>query len=309
MKRVEELNLEGLRVLDGGMATELERKGCKLDGPLWSAQVLESAPEVIAQVHREYLEAGADCLVTASYQVSEEGFRELGRATAGAARAAADALRSAVAIAEGVRRGYQANKPRKIWIAAGLGPYGAALHNGAEYHGNYDCSFEDLISFHSRRLAVLQHTNADFAAFETIPSAEEAQAIVAALSQFPSLGACVSFTCRDAKHIAHGEDLRDPAKTLDGSAQVIAIGVNCTHPKFVLPLTRELASVTRKPIAVYPNSGEDWDAERRRWTGKGETAAFGEMALEWREAGAQWIGGCCRTGPKEIKAVAEALRI
>lgn len=308
MKRLEELDLEDLRILDGGMATELERRGCKLDGPLWSAGALERAPAIIAQVHRDYLEAGADCLVTASYQVSEEGFRELGRATVDAAEGAAGALRSAVALAEDVRRNYQLENRRKIWIAAGLGPYGAALHNGAEYHGNYDCSFENLVGFHSRRLAVLQGTNADFIAFETIPSAEEASAIVAALSQYPLLAASVSFTCRDAQHVAHGEALRDCARTLEGAAQVIATGVNCTHPKFILPLIRELASVTRKPIAVYPNSGEGWDAERHCWTGRGETAGFGEMALAWREAGAQWIGGCCRTGPEQIRAVARALR-
>ena len=155
MKPVQQLDLTGLHVLDGGMATELERKGFDLSGPLWSAYVLESSPEAIAAVHRDYLEAGADCLLTASYQVSAEGFQQIGRDARSAAEAAANALRASVAIAEKVRSEYQAGTPRRIWIAASLGPYGAMLHDGAEYHGNYTCSFDDLVGFHSRRIAVL----------------------------------------------------------------------------------------------------------------------------------------------------------
>lgn len=304
MKRLEELDLEGLCLLDGAMATELERRGCDLSGPLWSAQVLESAPGLVATVHREYLEAGADCLVSASYQVSEEGFREVGRGPA----AAAQALRTAVEIAIDARNAYQARRPRKIWIAAGLGPYGAALHNGAEYHGNYSIGFEELVAFHNRRLAILQETSADFVAFETIPSEEEARAVLVALGQFPSLAACISFTCRDSRHLAHGESLRATARLLNRERQVVAIGVNCVHPRLVLPLIEELVSATGKPSAVYPNSGEIWDAARRCWTGESAAGRFAEMALEWRAAGAQWIGGCCRTGPEQIRAMAKALQ-
>jgi homocysteine S-methyltransferase len=304
MTPLQQLDLAGLHVLDGGMATELERKGFNLAGPLWSAQVLESSPEAIAAVHREYLEAGADCLLTASYQVSAEGFQEIGFAAHDAAQAAANALRASVALAEKVRDEYQAGSPRQIWIAASLGPYGAMLHNGAEYHGNYDCSFEDLVGFHSRRIAVLARTNADFLAFESIPSLEEAKAILAALQPYPDLAAYLSFTCRDRTHVSHGESLRACAELLDAQPQVIGIGVNCTAPELIGSLIGELAKVTSKPIIVYPNSGEQWDALHRCWQGDGQLQAFGELAERWRSAGAQWIGGCCRTGPEHVRAVA-----
>ena len=169
MKPVQQLDLNGLHILDGAMATELERRGFNLDGPLWSARVLESSPEAIAEVHRAYLEAGADCLLTASYQVSAEGFQQIGYDPEDAVQAADRSLRASVAIAERVRSEYYSTSPRRIWIAASLGPYGAMLHNGAEYHGNYDCSFEELVGFHSRRIPVLGQTNADFLAFESIP--------------------------------------------------------------------------------------------------------------------------------------------
>jgi homocysteine S-methyltransferase len=308
MTPLQQLDLNGLHVLDGGMATELERKGFNLDGPLWSAHVLQSSPEAIAVVHREYLEAGADCLLTASYQVSTEGFQAIGLDARDAAEAATNALRASVALAEKVRSEYQAGSPRRIWIAASLGPYGAMLHNGAEYHGNYDCSFEDLVGFHSRRIAVLGQTNADFLAFESIPSLEEARAILSALQPYPDLAAYLSFTCRDGIHISHGETLGACAELLDKRPQVIGMGVNCTAPELIGSLIGELAKITSKPIIVYPNSGEQWDAVHRCWQGDGQIQAFGELAERWRDAGAQWIGGCCRTGPEHVRAVARVWR-
>ena len=309
MKPVQQLDLSGLHVLDGGMATELERRGFDLSGPLWSAHVLESSPEAIAAVHRDYLEAGADCLLTASYQVSAEGFLQLGRDPQDAANAAARALRSSVAIAEKVRSDYQAGSSRRIWIAASLGAYGAMLHNGAEYHGNYDCSFEELVGFHNRRIAVLAGTNADFLAFESIPSLEEARAILAALQPYPDVPAYISFTCRDGTHVSHGETLQECAELLDKQPQIIGIGVNCTRPELIGSLTSQLAQVTSKPIIVYPNSGEQWDAVHRCWQGNGQIQEFGELARRWRSAGAQWIGGCCRTGPEHVRAVADLWRV
>jgi homocysteine S-methyltransferase len=305
MKPVSQLDLRGLHVLDGGMATELEHRGFNLDGPLWSAHVLESTPEAIAAVHRDYLEAGADCLLTASYQVSAEGFQKIGLDPQSAAAAAARALRASVTIAESVRREYQARSPRRIWIAASLGPYGAMLHDGSEYHGNYGVPFEELVGFHRRRIAVLVKTNADFLAFESVPSLEEARAILVALGPFPEVSAYVSFTCRDGFLVSHGERLRECAELLDTQMQIIGVGANCTRPELMNSLIGELAAVTKKAIIVYPNSGEQWDAERHCWFGDGEIQRFAELARAWQTAGAQWIGGCCRTGPEHVRAAAE----
>jgi homocysteine S-methyltransferase len=308
MKPFHQLDLTGLHVLDGAMATELERKGFDLSGPLWSAHVLESSPAAIAEVHRDYLEAGADCLLTASYQVSAEGFQKTGYDARGAAEAAANALRASVSIAEKVRREYQAGSARRIWIAASLGPYGAMLHDGSEYHGNYMCSFDDLVGFHSHRIAVLVETNADFLAFESVPSLEEAEAILAALRPYPEVGVYFSFTCRDGVHVSHGETLKACAEFLHAQPQVIGIGVNCTAPDLIGSLVRQLTQVTSKPIVVYPNSGERWDAVHRCWQGDGQVKEFSRLAKMWRDDGAQWIGGCCRTRPEHVRAVAAIWR-
>jgi len=321
MTHVSQPGFSTIRVLDGGMATELERKGCDISGPLWSAHVLEDSPEAIEAVHLSYLEAGADCILTASYQVSALGYAELARDThhrvphilkgcrisQNADQAAAEAIRKSVELALSARKKYRQKSPRPVWIGASLGPYGAALHNGAEYHGNYDIGFSDLVRFHAGRLAVVAETAADLVAFETIPSLEEATGIVEALHQHSSVHGWISFTCKDGQHIAHGEKLAECAALLEPEPQVLAIGVNCTHPKYIPSLIGELKNVPHKPIVVYPNSGEGWDAKNRRWTGTSSAAEFGHLAREWAAAGAQVIGGCCRTGPEHIRAIREAL--
>jgi len=295
--------LNGVRVLDGGMASELEYLGAKIDGPLWSAHVLEDAPEKVEAVHRAYLEAGADCILTASYQVSRMGYGEFGLVP----ERADAALLKAVLLARSAAEEFP---DRRVVVASSLGPYGAALHNGAEYHGNYECGFDELVRFHRERIQVLTDPNLqskpDLLAFETLPSLEEASAIGEALAFWPGLAAWFCFTCKDERHVAHGDLLRDCAKAVANFPQTVSIGVNCTQPALMPELIRELRSATDKPIVVYPNSGEGWDAAARCWTGESDPAAYGAMAAEWFAAGAKIVGGCCRTRPSHIREVAAA---
>jgi homocysteine S-methyltransferase len=306
------LDLSGLRVLDGGLATELERAGCDLASPLWSGEVLRTQPERVLAVHRSYLESGADCLLTASYQLSAMGFREIGLTAPAAQQAARTAIQQSVALAEQARREYAhaeitaGRKPRRIWIAGSLGAYGAALHNGAEFHGNYNVEHAELVAFHAERINAMRDTNADFLAFETIPSLAEAEAILQALSQQSDLAAYISFTCRDDAHTGHGEPIEQCARLLDTASNIIAIGVNCTAPRHILALIQAIRADTAKRIAVYPNSGETWVPKTRGWTGTSDPGLFGNLAATWRKAGADWIGGCCRTGPQHIRAISQA---
>jgi homocysteine S-methyltransferase len=296
--------LRGIHVLDGGMATELEYLGAKIDGPLWSAHVLEDAPEKVVAVHRAYIEAGATCILTSSYQVSRMGYAEFGLKRE---RADAALLRS-VELAHSACAEFP---DRRVVVASSLGPYGAALHNGAEYHGNYSCRFADLVAFHRERIRVLAESGPDqlvpdVLAFETLPSLEEALAIGEALAPWPELAAWFSFTCRDERHVAHGELLSECAAAVARFPQTVAIGVNCTRPELIPELIGVLRHTSDKPVVVYPNSGEEWDAANRCWKGTSDPASYGVMAAEWFAAGAQIVGGCCRTRPLHIRQVAEA---
>lgn len=293
--------LEGIHVLDGGLASELEYLGANINGPLWSAHVLEDAPDKILAVHRAYIAAGAQCIETASYQVSRMGYIEVGLPAERANAALVQSLslaRQAVAEFPG--------KP--VRIAVSLGPYGAALHNGAEYHGNYDCTHADLVTFHRERIAVVADLLlGEILAFETLPSLDEARAIGEALAPWPLLRVWFSFTCRDAKHVAHGELLVDCASHVAPLPQTVAVGINCTQPSLIAALIAELRAASNKPIVVYPNSGEGWDAQGRCWTGVSDPQAYGVLSAQWFTAGAQIVGGCCRTRPAHIHEVSQTV--
>jgi homocysteine S-methyltransferase len=200
---------------------------------------------------------------------------------------------------------------RRVVVAASLGPYGAALHNGAEYHGNYEVGFDRLVEFHRTRIQALANAEGvqrpDLLAFETLPSLEEALAIGEALEPWPELAAWFCFTCKDEQHVAHGELLRGCAEAVARFPQTVAIGVNCTQPALMPALIRELRAASDHPVVVYPNSGEGWDAEVRCWTGKGDPESYGAQAAEWFAAGAQIVGGCCRTRPAHVRQVAGAV--
>jgi homocysteine S-methyltransferase len=298
----ENLILPNVMVLDGGLATELEQRGCNLGGHLWSARALIDFPTVIEAVHFDYLCAGADCIVTGSYQVSFEGFAEVGLSAADTVMA----LKKSVAIAESARARFRNARKQNPWIAASVGPYGAILHNGADYHGNYGCSFRELVAFHRSRLSTLATTNADLVACETIPGLGEALAFVEALREFPRLTAWITFTCTDERHTGHGDRLTVCTRVLDREPQVLAIGINCTPPHLISSLIGEVRQSTLKPVVIYPNSGRTWDVVERRWVGNPEYSDFGVLAGDWYRQGASWIGGCCGTGPDDIRRIREA---
>jgi homocysteine S-methyltransferase len=295
--------LSDIHVIDGGLATELEQLGARIDGPLWSAHVLEDEPDKVVAVHRAYIEAGSQCIATCSYQVSRMGYAEVGLS---AEHADAALLRSI----ELARSAASEFPDRRVLVACSLGPYGAALHNGGEYNGNYDCSYAELVKFHRERIEIVAGAKGDqvpdLLAFETFPSLEEVRAVGEALATWPDMPAWFSFSCRDDKHVSHGEPVRECATAVAAFPQTAAIGVNCVPPKWIPLLIDELRAGSDKPILVYPNSGEGWDAAARCWIGVSEPTEFGVLAAEWFAKDVQIIGGCCRTGPKHIRAIAEA---
>jgi homocysteine S-methyltransferase len=295
---------DGLMILDGGLATELERRGQDVSGPLWSAQVLQTAPNVIEQLHYDYFAAGARCAISASYQASYEGFAARGLGT----DETTALLRRSVELAQSARARYRLDHPadrRQLFVAASVGPYGAISHDGAEYRGDYGRTKEQLIAFHARRFGVLATSGADFLACETIPVLDEARALVTLLAQYPDALAWMSFTSADGSHTAHGEPLTDCARLLDRVPNVIAIGVNCVKPEIVGDAIRALRAGTSKAIVVYPNSGEQWDAQTRSWRGSWDHGSLAALAPQWVSAGVRMIGGCCRIGPREIAALAQ----
>lgn len=296
-------------VLDGALATELERRGCDLRDPLWSAKVLIENPDLIRAVHADYYAAGADCAITASYQASFEGFAERGIDHS----AAAGLMRRSVALAREARDQFWANPEHRAgrarpFVAASVGPYGAILHDGSEYRGDYLLDEDALVAFHRERMAVLVDAGAELLACETIPCMREARALMRLLPEFPHVRAWVSFSARDAAHLCAGEPFASCAAEVGAHPQVVAVGINCTAPAHIPGLVRAGRAATSAPIVVYPNSGETYHAGENRWSGENACAAFGRQSREWHAAGARLIGGCCRTTPDDIREVARWVR-
>ncbi|MGH7562655.1 MAG: homocysteine S-methyltransferase [Gemmatimonadales bacterium] len=302
---------QGFVVLDGGLATELERQGADLRDPLWSATQLLLAPDRIRGIHEAYFAAGADVAVSASYQASLGGFAARGVGPAEARRLIARSVELAQEARERFRKrtDHAAGRRSAPLVAGSVGPYGAALADGSEYRGSYGVSRQALADFHGPRLEALVAAGPDLLAIETIPSPDEAVVVLELLREWPAIEAWVSFTSRDAGHVSEGQPAAEAIAAVAGHPQVSAVGFNCIPPAQADGLLAAAASVTSRPLVVYPNSGERWDAERRRWlpgTG-GEGFDFGAGARRWRERGASLIGGCCRTTPETIGRIRAAL--
>jgi homocysteine S-methyltransferase len=293
-------------VLDGGLATQLEAQGADLSDRLWSARLLVEAPEEIVAAHLAFYRAGAQVATTASYQATFEGFAARGLDHA----AATDLLRRSVELADRARSiALEEGVAEPLFVAASIGPYGAMLADGSEYRGEYGRTVAELADFHRERFRVLAETGADVLAVETIPEIEEALAVVLLLGELPGTAAWISFSCADGGHLRGGAPIEAAVEAISDAPGVVATGVNCTAPEHVDELIERIRSVSSLPIAVYPNSGEGWDAVARRWTGTGAGRVDGEAAVRWRSAGALLIGGCCRVSPNQVGAMGQALAI
>ncbi|KAK6141470.1 hypothetical protein DH2020_024791 [Rehmannia glutinosa] len=338
----------GVAVIDGGLATELERHGADLHDPLWSAKCLLTSPHLIRTVHLDYLEAGADIIITASYQATIQGFENKGYPL----EESENLLRKSVEIAREARELYYSRchegltdhtaddrilNQRPILVAASVGSYGAYLADGSEYSGDYGdaMDLEFLKNFHRRRVKVLAESGPDLIAFETVPNKLEAQAFALLLEEEElNIPAWLSFNSKDGVNVVSGDSLPKCVAVAESSNKIVAVGINCTPPIFIndlilsikkvwfllcllfsriipAPLSTVMLTVideievTNKPILIYPNSGESYDADRKEWvqnTGVSDKD-FVSYVNNWCEVGASLVGGCCRTTPHTIREI------
>lgn len=303
------LAYQNVFILDGGLATELEVRRYDLNDSLWSAKILLAQPEAIRQVHSDYLWAGADCIISASYQASLPGLISRGLSE----DEAANLIRFAVQLALEARDQFwavMANRRGRLrpLVAASVGPYGAYLANGSEYTGIYELDEAGLLAWHQPRWEILAHSGADLLACETIPSIAEAKALRQLLLATPTMPAWVSFACQDGRHISDGTPLAECVQLLNDVPNLVAVGINCTPPRFLPELITAVQAHTDKLVIVYPNSGEEYDPASRTWLGQANPAEFGTISREWRKMGALLVGGCCRTGPEHIRQIRDRTR-
>lgn len=303
----------GPLVLDGGLSNELEAQGCDLSDDLWSARLLADDPGRLRAAHAAYVRAGARVLITGSYQASFEGFARRGASR----REAAGLFRRSVLSARQAAES-EDTQGDPVWVAASVGPYGAMLADGSEYRGRYGLSVEELAAFHRPRVAALAEAEPDALALETVPDMLEAEALLKAVDGI-DLPVWLSYTIAGDRTRA-GQPLADAFALAAGEDRVVAVGVNCCSALDADRAVEVAAAGAGKPVVVYPNSGEEWDAKARAWRGgptfpewgrtSGEPGAErpGGPAADWVARGARLVGGCCRVGPDGIARLAAELR-
>ncbi|XP_074657889.1 homocysteine S-methyltransferase YbgG-like [Tubulanus polymorphus] len=327
--RMQSLLEQNYIILDGGMGTELARLGYDTlyDDELWGARLLISKPDIVKQAHINFLHAGADIIETNTYQINVEFLKKVMGVTE---LEAIRVIQTGVSIARDAVEEYwksldhSADRMKPL-VAGSVGSFGAMLLDGSEYTGTFadNMTEKELMDWHRPRMKVLVESGVDVLALETIPCANEAAALVKLLKEFPSMKAWLSFSCRDkglsCKHqsddssrdsltkssgiTCRGELLSEAVHPAISSDQILAVGVNCTHPDAVTDCLLELQEANKKKkLLVYANSGEPWD-DKLKWYGKEKMVPLTSYLEKWYNLGARWIGGCCRINPSDISDI------
>ena len=293
-------------IIDGALASELQRRGCDLNDSLWSAKVLIEQPELIQQVHYDYFKASADCAITASYQATPMGFAQKGIELEESIKL----IKTSVKLAQQAKMQYlnDIKEDKALLIAGSVGPYGAYLANGSEYTGDYQLSESEFIAFHKDRVTALIDAGVDILACETMPSFLEIKALVKLIQQFPMVNCWFSLTLKDQQHISDGTPLTEVIEYLNGIEQIVSVGINCIALEKVTPALGVLSKLTSKPLIVYPNSGEQYDPTTKQWhKNHHHNCTFANQLDTWIKLGAKLIGGCCQTTPEDIVEIHQLL--
>ena len=291
-------NIKYPLILDGGLSNVLEELGCDLNHELWSAKLLIDQPELIIKAHLAYLRSGAQCIITSSYQATIKGFERIGLNRSDAIKLLIRSVELALEAKNIFLKESRNNET--IYVAASIGPYGAFLADGSEYRGNYLISDNELMEFHAEKINILESTDVDFLAFETIPSLQEIQILSEIIPQAKK-PCWVSFSCKDSDFLNDGSKILDAVKICSTINNLFALGINCTAPKYISRIIKNIRPLVQdKRIIVYPNSGEIYLPESKSWKGISDPDIFQKMASVWLELGVNIIGGCCRIGPEHI---------
>ncbi|TBN11714.1 homocysteine S-methyltransferase [Agrobacterium cavarae] len=297
-----------IRILDGGMSRELQRLGAELKQPEWSALALINAPDIVRQVHAEFIEAGADVVTTNSYalvpfHIGEDRFRKEGA--------------SLIALSGRLAREAADASGRKVTVAGSLPPI-----FGSYEPQNFDASrVQDYLGVLVENLDPF----VDVWLGETLSLIAEGEAVRQAVAK-TGKPFWISFTLDDdtaqvngaAPKLRSGETVRAAAEWAAGSGAA-ALLFNCSKPE-VMKAAVETAATTFKEknasleIGVYANAFEGEQGETAANEGLHSTRAdltddiYSRFACTWADAGATMIGGCCGIGAAHIHKVAGALR-
>lgn len=292
---------ENIHVLDGSMAAALKEQGIDSTGELWTAQALSDNIEAVYDAHYSYLAAGAQMILTDTYQANLQAFEKAGHSK----QQAENLVGMAVLMAQKARDDYEEQTGKHALVAASIGPYGAYLADGSEYRGDYLLNDAQYLNFHLPRLTAVLAQAPDCLALETQPKLSEPLALLRWMEKnVPQMPVYVSFTLRDEMTLSDGTELKRAVAAISKFEQVFAIGVNCIVPELVSGALKVMRQATTKKLIVYPNLGAQYDPETKTWAKSEQQLDFTQLTEKWYQAGASIIGGCCMTTSPQISQIA-----
>ena len=284
---------DGLILLDGSLGQELINRKASGQGVLWSAKALFDAPEVVQEVHEDYIRAGADIIATNSYSCIRNNFEpeglldrlgEMNRLSAELAHRARD------------------NCGKPVLIAGSMGP------QRGSYRPDLVGSYEETEALY-REQAEFLAPDVDFFICETLSCLVEARAAVnAAKSTGKQVWLSWSIEDSGAANLRSGEPIREAWEDIAGSG-ISAVLLNCSPPEAISKVLPELVSLSDIPVGAYANAftpiPEKWEFHGEESIPPSRTdvtpQAYADHAAGWVAAGARIIGGCCEVGPAHIE--------
>ena len=283
-------------VMDGSMGNELLARRSDLVTGLWSAQYLIDAPELVKEIHLDYINAGADLIITNTYSTIPSYLSK---------QKAEDKMSELIHLAGKLAREAVKDSKKKVTVAGSLPPLEES------YRPDLVIDKEEAVPIYETLIKELT-PYVDIFICETMSSIKEMQHVIQALQNLDNVKPVwISWSLKEDKknQLRSGESINE-AFNASASIKPEAYLFNCTDPFAITEGLKELKELTQKPIGGYPNvfnvpDGWTLDNDVQVSVRDLSVEKFLEFAEEWRNLGATIIGGCCGIGPKFIKAVAD----
>jgi len=272
-----------LIVFDGAMGTMIQRYGLKPGQPPETFNILH--PEIIEEIHRKYIEAGADVITTNTFGANELKLKGTGYTVE-------QVISQAVALA---RRAAGSR-----WVALDMGPIGQLMEPMGPL------SFEQAYELYARQVKAGVQAGVDLILIETLGDLYEAKAAVLAAKENSSLPVICTLTFDQSGRTLTGTDPLTAVVVLEGLG-VDALGVNCSlGPEGLLPIVKEFLSYSSIPVLVQPNAGLPQMVDGRAVYPL-TPEVFQRHILTMVQMGVRLVGGCCGTTPDFIRAIRQAV--
>ena len=287
-----------IKLLDGSMSFPLEQLGYNLKNKLWTGMALISDPDIIKNIHKDYINAGADYISTSTYQVSYDRLQNMGYQSSEIKKVF---QKSIDLVKEAIK---ESRSKKEIKIVGSFGPFASYDPNASEYVGKYNSSDDEIKNFHLNNINIIEETDLDIILYETIPCLREIKILSKILSQ-TNKEIWISITCNENIEFRDGSSFKEACKIISQIEQITTMGINCFSPLLVEKALKELKKYSNKKTLVYPNSGEKYNPKDKYWSGKNE---FNNLMIKnWLSLSPDIIGGCCRVGYNNIKKMREEI--